>query len=65
MTDKMDSKGFFTAKTAYWSLKKEKGGKFKKGLYFDFMQIEWINSDEEKLKFAKTIVNKYSEYAPA
>jgi len=65
MTDEMEPRGFFTAKTAHWSLKKEKEGKFNEGLYLAFMQIEWMNSEEEKLEFAKTIVDKFPEYAPA
>ena len=65
MTDRMEPKGFFTSKTAYWALKKESEGKFQSGLYLAFMQIEWLNSDEEKLKIARAIINKYPDYAPA
>jgi len=65
ITDEMEPKGFFTAKTAYWCLKKEKEGTFQEGLYLAFMQIEWMNSDEEKLQMANAIVGKYPEYAPA
>ncbi len=52
-TDNRKPRGFFTAKTAHWSLKKEKEGAFQEGLYFNYMQIEWVNTDEEKLKIAK------------
>ena len=65
MTDKMEPKGFFTAKTAHWALKMEKEGKFQEGLYLAFMQIEWMDSDEEKLQISKAIVDKYPKYAPA
>lgn len=65
MTDKMKPRGFFTAKTAYWSLKNENEGIYPEGLYSAFMQIEWMNSVEEKLTFAKAIVDKYPKYAPA
>ncbi len=65
MTDKMKPRGFFTAKTAYWSLKKEKEGEFQEGLYLAFMQIEWMDSDEQKLQVAKAIVDKFPTYAPA
>lgn len=65
LTDKLEPKGFFTAKTAYWSLKKENEGSFQEGLYLAFMQIEWSDSDEEKLQIAKAIVRKFPTYAPA
>ena len=65
MTDKMKPRGFFTTKTAHWSLKKEKEGEFQEGLYLAYMQIEWMNTDEEKLQIAKAIVDKIPKYAPA
>jgi hypothetical protein len=65
MTDKMKPRGFFTAKAAHWSLKKEKEGDFQEGLYLAFMQIEWMNTDEEKLQVAKAIVDKFPKYALA
>ncbi len=65
LTDKMKPRGFFTAKTAHWSLKKEKEGDFQEGLYLAFMQIEWMNTDDEKLQMAKAIVDKFPKYAPA
>lgn len=65
MTDKMKPRGFFTAKTAYWSLKKEKEGDFQEGLYLAFMQVEWMDTDEEKLQVARAIVDRFPKYAPA
>ena len=65
MTDEMAPRGFFTAKTAHWSLKHEQEGKFQEGLYLAFMQIEWMNSDEEKLQVAKAISAKFPTFAPA
>ncbi len=65
LTDKLKPNGFFTAKTAHWSLKKEKEGEFQEGLYLAYMQIEWMNTDEEKLQIAKAIVDKFPKYAPA
>lgn len=64
-TDELEPKGFFTAKTAYWSLKKEAEGAFPEGIYLAFMQIEWKNSEEEKLHIANAIINKFPDYAPA
>ncbi|WP_232817827.1 tetratricopeptide repeat protein [Winogradskyella tangerina] len=65
LTDQLEPKGFFTAKTAYWSLKKEEEGIFPKGLYLAYMQIEWQNSEEEKLRIAQAILEKIPNYAPA
>ena len=65
VTNSIEPRGFFTAKTAYWSLKKEQEGVFPQGLYLGYMQIEWSNSEEEKLKIAHAIVNKFPSYAPA
>lgn len=65
MTDQMEPKGFFTAKTALWSLKKELAGEFPKGLYLGYMRVEWMQSDEEKVQYAKAIVEKIPNYAPA
>lgn len=64
-TDQLEPRGFFTAKTAYWSLKKEETGEYPKGLYLAYMQIEWKNSEEEKLQLAKAILEKFPNYAPA
>lgn len=65
ITDQLEPTGFFTAKTAYWSLKKEAEGIFPKGMYLAYMQIEWQNSEEEKLRIANAILEKYPNYAPA
>lgn len=65
MTNKIEPKGFFTAKTACWSLQKEKEGIFPMGLYLAFVQLDWIEAEEEKLQIARQITEKYPEYAPA
>jgi tetratricopeptide (TPR) repeat protein len=65
LTDEMEPRGFFTAKTARWALEREEQGEFQDGLYLAFMQIEWMESDTEKLQIAKAIVSKFPNYAPA
>ncbi len=65
LTDEMEPRGFFTAKTARWSLDHEEAGKFQSGLYLAFMQTEWMESDEEKLQVAKAVTSKFPGYAPA
>ena len=64
-TDILEPKGFFTAKTAYWSLKKEAEGVFDPGLYLAFTQLEWMNADADRVEVAKAIVDKFPTYAPA
>jgi tetratricopeptide (TPR) repeat protein len=64
-TDELEPKGFFTAKTALYSLEGEKSGKFPKGLYTAYMQIEWTDDNNKKLEIAKTITQKVPDFAPA
>jgi tetratricopeptide (TPR) repeat protein len=52
-TDELEPKGFFTAKTAIYSLEGEKAGKFPQGLY------------TKKLQLAKAIIDKTPDFAPA
>jgi tetratricopeptide (TPR) repeat protein len=63
--NKMEPKGFFTAKTASWALQREKEGLFPPGTYLLFLKIEWTNEDEEKLKRAQKIVEVVPNYPPA
>lgn len=65
LTDKLAPKGFFTTKTAYWSLKKEAAGIFPRGMYLNYLQIEWLSSEEEKLNVAHNILERCPDYAPA
>lgn len=63
-TDELEPKGFFTAKTALYSLEGEKEGKFPKGLYRTYMQIEWTDDNNKKLEIAKAIIQKVPDFAP-
>lgn len=65
LTDKMKPTGFFTTKTACWTLRKEMEGMFPAGLYLAYSQLEWLDSAEEKLALAKAIVEKHPDFAPA
>ena len=64
-TDELEPKGFFTAKTAIYTLEGEKTGKFPQGLYSVYMQIEWADDRSKKLQLAKAIVAKTPAFAPA
>jgi tetratricopeptide (TPR) repeat protein len=64
-TDELEPKGFFTSKTALYTLEGEKSGKFPPGLYTTYLQIEWTNDAAKKLEIAKLITQKVPDFAPA
>jgi tetratricopeptide (TPR) repeat protein len=64
-TDELAPKGFYTSKTALYTLEKESEGKFKKGLYKMYLSLEWINDPKEKLEMATLLVKNFPDYAPA
>lgn len=64
-TDKLEPRGFFTTKTAIYSLEGEKAGKFPSGLYLAYMQIEWTADQAKKMEIAKAIIEQVPAYAPA
>jgi tetratricopeptide (TPR) repeat protein len=65
LTDSLRPNGFFTCKTALWSLRAERDGKFPAGTYMTFMMIEWSETEQEKIQIAKAIVDSLPAYAPA
>lgn len=64
-TDELEPKGFFTTKTAIYTLEGEQNGTFPKGMYITYMQIEWKNDVKEKLAIINKINEKYPSFAPA
>lgn len=64
-TNQLKPKGFWTVKTALYSLEGERSGNFPKGLYLYYLNIEWTDSREEKIKIARMIVERVPDYAPA
>ncbi len=64
-TDQLMPKGFFTTKTAIYTLEGEEKEIFPKGLYLYYMQIEWSETEREKLEIAKNITKKVPTFAPA
>lgn len=65
LTDEIEPRGFFAAKTAVWCLEKEKNGEISDGFYRDFIQLEWMENKDEVSLILKNIVEKYPTYAPA
>ena len=64
-TDVLEPDGFFTTKTAIYTLEGEKEGLFPEGLYTFYMQIEWTDEPEKKYHIAKQIVDNVPAFAPA
>ena len=64
-TDAIEPDGFFTTKTAIYTLEGEKAGLFPEGLYTFYMQIEWTEEPEKKYSIAKQIVDNVPLFAPA
>ena len=64
MTDALAPNGFFTSKTAVFTLEKEQEGVFDKGLYRNYMSLEWVQDPKQKAEFLETLVSKFPTYAP-
>lgn len=63
--DDMAPRGFFTAKTAVHTLRRERKGELPKGTYFYFLSIEWADDRSKKLQIADQLVAKVPNFAPA
>ena len=64
-TNELEPKGFFTVKTALYTLEGEMSGNFPKGLYMEYLKIEWTNNFNKKLEITKKITQKVPNFAPA
>jgi tetratricopeptide (TPR) repeat protein len=62
--DKMAPRGFFTTKTALWTLEREKSGRFPHGTYLAYLSIEWARIESEKHDIARKLVEKFPDFAP-
>lgn len=65
LTDNVAPKGFYTSKTALYTLEKEKSGEFQKGLYKTYLSLEWMESQAEKNQMIQLLVEKIPNFAPA
>ncbi|MES2825720.1 MAG: hypothetical protein V4732_19115 [Pseudomonadota bacterium] len=61
--DQMAPRGFFTVKTALYTLNGEKDGKFPKGLYMSYLSTEWLDVPK-KIESLQNISQKLPKYAP-
>lgn len=64
-TVELEPKGFFTSKTALYTLEGEASGKFPAGLYMAYLQIEWTNDAAKKFEIASALTANIPEFAPA
>jgi tetratricopeptide (TPR) repeat protein len=63
--DSMAPRGFFTAKTAVHSLRREANGELPAGTYLYFLSTEWTDDSRQKLQIADQILGKAPRFAPA
>lgn len=64
LTDSLAPNGFFTSKTALYTLEGEEKGTFKSGLYKMYLSLEWINNPTEKLEMTKKLISSFPTFAP-
>lgn len=62
--DKLEPGGFFTVKTAIWSLQKEQKGDFPKGTYMAYLSLEWADP-AKKREVVEGLTTKVPAFTPA
>jgi len=62
-TDRLEPAGFFTTKTAVWSLEREEKGSLPKGTYLTYVSLEWADPGKKKETIDRMITNSPS-FAP-
>lgn len=65
LVDSLAPNGFFISKTAVHTLKGEKSGKYPRGLYLKYVQLEWLTNSKEKVNKVKSIIEEAPDFAPA
>jgi len=59
----MEPKGFFTTKTAIYTLEGEENGDFPEGLYYGYLSLEWMEP-AQKEEAVKNLVKNVPSFAP-
>jgi len=62
--DKLEPRGFFTTKTAIWTLERERSGQFGLGTYLAYLSIESAQPESKKVEIARKLVEKFPDFAP-
>lgn len=65
LTDQLAPKGFFTTKTAIYALQGENTGTFPRGTYLEYLKIDVVETDVEKLSIAAKLAKTVPRFAPA
>jgi len=63
-TDRLEPEGFFTTKTAVWSLEREENGSLPKGTYLAYVSLEWAELGKKQHTIDLMVTNTPS-FAPA
>jgi tetratricopeptide (TPR) repeat protein len=63
-TDRREPKGFFTTKTALWTLEREEKGIFPRGTYLAYVSLEWSEPKKRATIIGQMITN-LPAFAPA
>lgn len=64
LTDELAPRGFFTSKTAVYTLENERTGKFEKGFYNNYIKLEWVTDQDQKNEFIEILISKFPEFPP-
>jgi len=56
-TDRLEPEGFFTTKTAVWSLEREENGSFPRGTYLAYVSLEWAEPGKKKETIDRIVTN--------
>jgi tetratricopeptide (TPR) repeat protein len=62
--ERLEPRGFFTAKTAVWALEREEKGIFPKGTYSAYVSLEWLDSEKKKMMVSQ-LTTSVPTFAPA
>jgi tetratricopeptide (TPR) repeat protein len=62
--ERLEPKGFFTTKTALWTLDRERKGNFPKGTYLAFLSLEWTKP-EARRAIIERMTTQIPTFAPA
>jgi tetratricopeptide (TPR) repeat protein len=65
LTDQLAPKGFFTTKTAVYTLEGESANKFPKGLYSVYTALEWTTDSSKKRASVNSMIRLAPDFAPA
>lgn len=61
--DERAPKGFFTVKTALWTLEREQSGEYAKGLYTAYTKLEWV-PENQRLSVLQQMIERYPSFTP-